>query len=84
MGELHLKDESITLKELLPIVFACGVWGEVWVNQTVLVHCDNEGVVALINSGYSRIPSIMHILRCLFFIRAHFQLEVWAVHVPGA
>lgn len=25
----------------------------------------------------------MHFLRCLFFIRARFHLDVWAVHVPG-
>lgn len=81
--ELQLRDESIALKELLPIVLACGVWGSEWSNQTVVVHCDNMSVVALVNSGYSRVPSIMHILRCLFFIRAQFQLEVWATHVPG-
>ena len=75
--ELQLRDESIALQELLPIVLACGVWGSEWKNRTVAVHCDNLGVVALVNSGYSRVPGIMHILRCLFFIRARFQLEVW-------
>ena len=25
----------------------------------------------------------MHLLQCLFFIRAQFHLAVWAVHVPG-
>jgi len=25
----------------------------------------------------------MHALRCLFFIRAYFQMEVWASHTPG-
>ena len=29
-------------------------------------------------------PQIMHLLRCLFFIRAFFHLSVRAVHVPGA
>ena len=82
-GELQLKEESIALKELLPIVLACGVWGSNWTNQTVIVHCDNLGVVSLVNTGYSRIRTIMHLLRSLFFIRARFQLEVWATHVPG-
>ena len=48
-----------------------------------MVHCDNTGAVAAVNSGYSRVPGIMHLLRCLFFIRAHFELTVWAVHIPG-
>ena len=65
---VQLKDESITLKELLSIVLACAVWGSDWVNQAVSVHFDNLGVVSLVNSGYSRVPQIMHLLRCLFFI----------------
>ena len=81
---LVLSGESITLKELLPVVLACAVWGEFWREKVVHVHCDNLGVVALVNSGYSKVPEIMHLLRSLFFIRAHFQIDVMAVHVPGA
>ena len=80
---VQLKEESIALKELLPIVIACALWGRHWRNQFVKFHCDNLGVVALVNSGCSKIPQLMHLLRCLFFIRAHFQLAVSAVHVPG-
>ena len=46
----------------------------------VTFHCDNTAAVSVINSGYSRVPNI---ILCLFFIRAHFQLEAWAVHTPG-
>ena len=80
---MPLDEESITLKELLPIVLACAVWGESFRNMRVTVHCDNLGTVALVNSGYSRVPQIMHLLRCLFFVRARFQIELWAVHIPG-
>lgn len=80
---VQLTEASITLKELLPVVIACAVWGREWQNSSVLVHCDNVGAVSLINSGYSRVPAIMHLLRCLFFIRAFFKLTLWAVHIPG-
>ena len=80
---LHLDEESIDLKELLPIILACAIWGKSWNNTRVTVHCDNLGTVALVNSGYSKVPQIMHLLRCLFFIRAHLQIQLWAVHVPG-
>ena len=83
-GALRLSEESIALKELLLIVIACGIWGGRWSKSRVTVYCDNEGVVAMVNSGYSRVPPIMHLLRTLFFIRAHFYIDVWAVHVPGA
>ncbi len=67
-GMVKLDGESIALKELL---------------RVVTCHCDNKGVVAVINSGYSPVPQIMHIQRSLLFIRAHYQVNVWAVHVPG-
>ena len=82
-GNIDLQGESITLKELVPIVLACSVWGADWQNASVTVHCDNLGTVAIVNSGYSRVPEIMHLVRCLFFIRAHFHISLWAVHVPG-
>ena len=80
---LNLGKESITLKELFPIVLACAVWCHDFEQSRVVVHCDNLGAVGVVNSGYSRVPQIMQLLRCLFFIRAHFQIDLWAVHVPG-
>ena len=80
---LHLRGESITLKELLPIVLACAVWGYKFQNTCVIVHCDNLGTVTLVNSGYSRVSQIMQLLRCLFFIKAYFHIDLVAVHIPG-
>ena len=81
--EIRLREENITFKELLPIVLACAVWAEEFSGSWVIVHCDNIGAVELVNSGHSKVAQIMHLLRCLFFIRARFQVELWAVHVPG-
>ena len=83
-GNVNLKQESITLKELLSIVFACAVWGNQWQRSMIIAHCDNQSAVEIVNSGCSRIPAIMHLMRCLFFIRAHFQISVRAEYVPGA
>ena len=80
---LQLGRESITLKELFPVVLACAVWGQDFTNSCVVVHCDNQGAVALVNSGYSRVSQIMQLLRCLFFISAYYQIDLWDVHVPG-
>ena len=67
---IHLKEESITFKELLPIVLAYAVWGEEFTGSRVIVHCDNIGAVELVNS-LTLLPIF------------HFQIELWAVHVPG-
>ena len=40
---------SIAVKELVPIVMACLVWGTAWRHQKVLAHCDNQVVVEVIN-----------------------------------
>ena len=69
--------------EFLPIVLACAIWGRHWIGGVLTSHCDNTAAMSVINSGYSRVSNIILLLRCLFFIRAHFQLEAWAVHTPG-
>ena len=51
--------------------------------MSVIAHCDNLGAVAVVNSGYSKVDPIMHLLRCLLFVRANFQIDLWVVHVPG-
>ena len=76
--------DSITWMELLPIVLACAVWGHYWQGQRVIVNCDNTGAVAVANSGYSKAPRIMHLLRCLFFIRALYQFSVHVVYIEGS
>ena len=51
-----LHEQSVLLQELLPILMACAVWGPGWQGLTVVVHCDNLGVMAVVNSGYSKVP----------------------------
>ena len=49
----------------------------------VHVHSDNEAVVAVINTGYSKDPQMMHLIRCLFFILAAWDISLYACHIPG-
>ena len=44
----------ITVKELLPTIVACCVWGRQWQGKTVRVRCDNAAVVAILRSGWSK------------------------------
>ena len=76
---LKLSESGIALKELL----ACAIWGRVWQHSHAIAHCDNSAVVASVNTGYSWVPQIMHLLCCLYFIWAHFQFSLQAVHVLG-
>ena len=66
----------ITIKELLPIVVACAVWGKQWQGKTIWCLCDN---VAILRSGTSKHPLTMHLMQCLSFysgllsINSHFR-----------
>ena len=79
----QLQSLPIATLELLPILAACAIWGHQWSRATVCAHCDNAAVVQVINSGYARDPTIMQMLRCLFFIPAYFNFTLIAEHVPG-
>ena len=61
------RSHSIAFLELFPILVAGIVWGKQWENCHVKVLCDNQEVVEVIQSRYSRDDNLMHLLRCLFF-----------------
>ena len=74
---------NITIKELLPIVIATCIWGDRWEGKSVRCRCDNEAVVHIINSGTSRDPTVMNLMRCLHFIAARFNILISASHLAG-
>ena len=77
------RDYHITVKELLPIVLAAAVWGKYWENKAILCRCDNEAVVHIVNTGTSRDPVAMGLMRCLYFIAAKFNMLLSATHLAG-
>ena len=75
--------QSITLKELAPLVIALGIWGAQWRSQVVRCLCDNAAVVSILRSRTSRNKEVMHLLRCLYFYEAHFECKLTTEHIPG-
>ncbi len=73
----------ITAKELVPIVIATVLWGREWRGQIVLARCDNAAVVTIIGKGSSRDKEAMHLVRCLAFIQAEFELVLVASRIKG-
>ena len=59
------KSIHITVKELLPIVIACALWGASWQGHTVECLCENTEVAPIVRSGTSKHPLAMHLFRCL-------------------
>ena len=79
----YLEHSHISVKELTPIVIAAAMWGKKWFGQSVLVQSNNIATVAMVNSGVIYNSEAMHLLRCLAFIVAKFQLSFAAAHIPG-
>ena len=77
------RDLTISVKELLPILIASALWGHQWAKHRVHCLCDNEAVVAVLKSRTSKHPHLMHLLQCLFFIEACYDLEITCTHIPG-
>ena len=77
------KDIHITVKELLPIIIGAAVWGRNWRGKSVRWLCDNAAAVAIVNSGKSSVERAMHLLRCLVFLLAKFNVNLVGHHIPG-
>ena len=78
------KGISIEWQELFPIVVACAIWYPHFTGKRLQFWCDNEPVVAIINSGHSKAPRVMDLLRFLVLISMRHNFFVRARHVPGA
>lgn len=74
---------NIATKELVPIVVGCAVWGPQWRQKLVLNLCDNMAVVEVVRAQKSKDHIIMHLLRCLHFICAYWEIELRVEHIPG-
>ena len=83
---MHLnKDQDISIEwqELFPIVVACAIWFPYFTGKRIQFWCDNKSVVAILNSGRSRAPRIMDLLRFLVVISMKHNFFIRACHVPG-
>ena len=74
---------SIMAKELVPILLSCIVWGPVLAKYRALFQCDNLSLVAAICKGSSEDKVVMHLLRCLWFFIAYFDIDLSVEHIPG-
>jgi hypothetical protein len=69
--------------ELFPIVAAAHVWGRHWLHFQIEFRSDNSAVVAILNSGTSRDPLAMHLIRRLSLVACQHHFLFSARHVPG-
>ena len=64
-------------------VVAAVLWGPSWAGRHVVCLCDNSAVVAVVNKGGAKDPTLSHLLRILAFVAAVLDLHITARHLPG-
>ena len=74
---------NIMAKELVPIIISCAVWAPLLAHKQTQFQCDNQSLVSAINKGSSKDNMVMHLLRCLWFITASFDINITVTHLPG-
>lgn len=69
--------------EMLTIVIALKLWGELCKHKRVVIYCDNLVSVRVLNTGSSRNLFLQSCLREVCFIAATHQFEIKAIHLEG-
>ena len=76
-------EKPIATQELLPILLACTILGPLWVGGLVVLHCDNQAVVSVVNSGYSKSKDMMHLMCFLFFVQSYWEFKMDREGITG-
>ncbi len=72
------RSSALTIAEK---VLACATWGSLWQGHRVTCRCDNQAVVACLRSRTSKSGGIMHLLRCLTFVEAHYRMHIDSIYI---
>ena len=81
--EIKMLNLSINALELLTVVVAAKVWGKKWRGMRIVIRCDNETSVTVMNTGRAYNSFLLECLRELEFVAAKWEFEMKAVHIPG-
>jgi hypothetical protein len=73
----------INCLELLVVVVAVKIWGMILKGKKLLIFCDNEASVTVINSGSTKDSFMQNCLRVLFFVEATYAFKIRAKHIAG-
>ena len=75
--------QNITFLELVPIILAAEVWGDMFRNASVLLHTDNLALVYVINKQSSKEPLVMSLVRRLVIQALNKNFDIKATHISG-
>lgn len=80
-----IKNQNLHINclELLAVVIATKMWGHLFTGKKILIFCDNEASVHVINHGGSKDEFMQSCLREITFIAAVNQFQIRAKHIDS-
>ena len=76
-----LASTSIQYRELFAAVATIATFSNRLRYKQVIMHCDNESMQHSIESGRSKVPDIMGLIRSLFYYTAIHHIDYSCVHI---
>ncbi|XP_020615930.1 uncharacterized protein LOC110053948 [Orbicella faveolata] len=74
---------SIEWQELFSINLACVLWGPTWLGKRILMWCDSQSVIAIINSKHSESLQVMDLVHSITLHTLINNFTISATHIPG-
>ena len=76
-------DRNIALIEMINILVALIIWHSSWAGRKVLIKCDNQSVVSVLNNGMARYQTLAKYARNIFMRASACNINLTVVHVVG-
>ena len=73
----------INALELLTVLVAMRLWSKSFSNMKICLFCDNMASVTTLNSGRTRDPFMLKILREIAFLCAKENAQIRGIHLSG-
>ena len=80
----NYKNYSIVQLEMLNILVVLRVWTKQWATKKMLLKCDNQVVVTLLNTGKSQDFTLAAMARNINMILAVEDIELQVIHILGS
>ena len=77
------RDMNIVHLEMVNIVLAVKLFSKMWAHKKVLVRCDNQAVVSVLQSGRARDPFLGACARNVWYLAALNDIDLQYAHING-
>ena len=80
---LAYENYNIVHLEMLYVLVALRTWGHHWKHKALTIDCDNQTVVTILTTGYTRDMTLAAIARNIRMLTAQLDLEIKTMNIPG-